>query len=297
MYPSDSRFGSGRRLTAALGVLVFGIAGTASAARVVADSTAFALLEFRVTGNGAFFDDFEDGSFATPPTSLFTYLGDTLVSPAFQNGGLGRPGDENVLVFTAGDGADDALAADRLVDIAVEGFPVENGGGNATIDATFRVNGTAPGESYGVAVAETDTYLPTNWLYVSVVTAAALVNLPAPCAIEDAFLFTYVSPNNEFACDAVAPTVDFAGPFVLRFQISDAGNSATPQYSIDGGTNFKDVLSWGSPIAPGAIWTFSNQVNPVIVGTYAVPVPEASPGAVAALLALAAEATRRRVRS
>lgn len=297
MGRSDSRLRVGRKLAAALGVLVVGIVESASGARVIGTSTQFALLELRVTGNGAFFDDFEDGSFDTPPTSYFTYLGDTLVSPAFQPGGLGRPGDENVLAFTAGDGADDALIGGALADIAVEGIPIQSGNGNATVDATFRVNGTAVGESYGLGIGESDTYLPTNWLYVSVVTAAALVNLPAPCAIEDAFLFTYVSPNNEFACDAVAPTVDFAGPFVLRFQISDAGNSATPQYSIDGGTNFKDVLSWGSPIAPGAIWTFSNQVNPVIVGTYAVPVPEASPGAVAALLALAAEATRRRVRS
>ena len=95
-----TRLPVGRRLVAGLGVLLAGIVEDAAADPVFADSTQFALLEFRVTGNGAFFDDFEDGSFDTPPTSLFTYLQDTVVSPAFQSGGLGRPGDENVLAFT-----------------------------------------------------------------------------------------------------------------------------------------------------------------------------------------------------
>jgi hypothetical protein len=299
MGRSDSRLRVGRKLAAALGVLVVGIVESASGARVIGTSTQFALLELRVTGNGAFFDDFEDGSFDTPPTSYFTYLGDTLVSPAFQPGGLGRPGDENVLAFTAGDGADDALIGGALADIAVEGIPIQSGNGNATVDATFRVNGTAVGESYGLGIGESDTYLPTNWLYVSVVDAASLAFLPTACAVEGAFLFIYQSPSFELGCDTVAPAVNFAGPFVLRFEIAGTGASATPSYSIDGGVTFKDSMDWAAPIASGAIWTFSIYVHPVIVGTYAVPVPEPSPGAiaVAALLGLTAEATRRRVLS
>ena len=57
------------RHAAALAGAMLLAAGGAHAGTVFGSSGYYALLEFRVTGNSAFFDPFEDGSLTAPPST------------------------------------------------------------------------------------------------------------------------------------------------------------------------------------------------------------------------------------
>jgi hypothetical protein len=281
------------RHAAALAGALLLAAGGAQAGTVFGTSGYYAVLEFRVTGNSPFFDPFEDGSLTQQPTSYFTPLGGTVLSEPYSIGGLGRPEYEGQLALTAADGAADEFFGGAS-DVVFEGIPLVNDEGNATIDATFLFGFPEPGELFGIGTSESDTYLPTNLLFV-VTTGDDVSGLPAPCAVPHAGVIEYYTADFELACDVV-DIGSVSGAFVLRFAIDDATNTALPSYSVDGGMMFVGAAGWDVPAVAGDVWTYSFFVFPSVFAAYQLPEP-GSDGATAAALACVALLALRRGRS
>jgi len=281
-------------LATLLATLLSGWPCAAGAGTIFGSSGYYALLEFRVAGNGAFFDEFEAGGTNTPPTSLFTPLAGSVVSEAYSIGGIGRPAFEGQLALTASDGAEEGILGAPATDFLFEGYPLEDGEGDGTIDATFLVGFAAPGssESFGIGTAESDTYYPTNLMF-PVSTGDDVSMLPPACAVPNAVLMRFTNAAFDFACDVVDLQA-LSGALVMRLEVDDATDTVTPSYSIDGGTTFASGATWDVPAVPGAVWTYSFFVFPSVFAFYEVPEPDG--GGVAAFACVALLARRRAAR-
>jgi hypothetical protein len=286
-----------RRPTAALvaASLAALLAIPAGAGTVFGGSGYYAVLEFRVTGNSELFDNFEDASKTTPPTSYFTPLGGSVFSEAYSPGGIGRPDFEGQLALTAGDGAADEGYFGPVSDLVFDGIPLVNGEGNAVVDATFLVAFPSPGSSelYGLGIGESDTYIPTNAMYV-ITTGDDVSQLPTPCDVPNAAVLVFASAAFEFGCDVIDLQA-LSGALVLRLVVDDMANTALPAYSIDGGNMFIGGASWDVPAVAGAVWTYSFHIYPAVFAAYDVPEPR-SAGELAALAGVALFARSRRAR-
>jgi hypothetical protein len=97
-----------------------------------------------VNGGAGFFDDFNDGSLSTPPTSNINCNLNT--APVAESGGF--------LILTSRDGANTftpgALVDNCFLGLDATAYGFNKGSGSATITASFRADAPLPAQAYGL---------------------------------------------------------------------------------------------------------------------------------------------------
>ncbi len=152
-----------------------------------------------------FVDNFNDGSLSTLPTSSFY-----VASPMTESGGFLR--------IRSADGA--LSDASHTIDVAILDLPLNVGGGNSEVTASFRADTPNAEQVYGIGVGEGENVI---WFAVF--------------RLEDVTSVIVVDGTGILASDPVA--LPQSGSISLRFFINDASNEVVVSYSIDNGATFK----------------------------------------------------------
>lgn len=180
----------------------------------------FALDSLRVAGNirGGFVDNFNDGSLTTLPTSKFDCFG----TVHDESGGfLHLKSSDGATIFSPG----------ILVDMCQLGAQsastrLRNGGGNAVITASFRVDVPLLGQAYGFQLITVGTS-------ESVGIQVGDCGSAGPCVAGFVVL--------EGVTQIVPVNLNGVTRILLRLTLDDSTNHVTPSFSTDGGRIFTDI--------------------------------------------------------
>jgi hypothetical protein len=211
----------------------------------------FAVDFLSVVGNAngvaGFFDDFNDGSLTTPPTSNITCNLNT--APVSESGGF--------LHLSSADGAN-TFSPGFLVDNCILGqnaaaFRLNDGSGNSVITASFRVDVPSTGQGAGLQLFTFGTN--TNELVnINFSTGPSVVALVQPASGPQ---FAQSVPINLTGVQRV----------MLRLTFNDATNQVTHSYSLNGGATFTDIVL----PQPGKVMTTGSQAVVSVFGSVQLP--------------------------
>ncbi len=261
-------------------------ASTAGSAPVWANDFGFdyALDEFRMTGNVAFFDDFEDGSRTTPPTSAFVdYRGTVTVEAGgflvldSDNGSFPRPDLGQNLEWVEG-----LVDAPQLVD---------GGSGASTISASFRPDVPPPGFVDGTMFSHYGIYLGTEGLQGVEITLDQAFSGLLRISFYDNRLFPSAAGRLGTAAVLVS---SITGNIVLELVIDHAIDTVLPRYSVDGGATFVDGVDWNLPARPGPVFDVGSEASVSLFAFGAIPEPGTALLLCGGLIGLAAHGRRLR---
>jgi hypothetical protein len=199
-----------------------------------------------VNGGAGFFDDFNDGSLTTPPTSNIVCNQNT--APVSESGGF--------LHLSSADGAN-TFSPGSLVDNCILGqdataFRLNDGSGNSVITASFRADVPGPGQGAGLQLF---TAGPTN----------EIVNINFSTG---PLVVAVAQPNNGPQSVQAVP-IDLTGVqrVMLRLTFNDATNQVTHSYSLNGGATFIDIVL----PQPGKVMTTGSQAVVSVFGSVQLP--------------------------
>jgi len=211
----------------------------------------FALDSFDVDGNilgsgdpdgiNDFFDNFNDGSLTTPPTSSFS----------FSQGLAGTNESNGFLNFRSIDGAFETPTG--AFDDAVLSHLLQDGLGDSIITGVFRADVPELLHDYTVGVAsQADSSAEAFFVFVRTTTEG-----------------TFVFAGDETEVFASNPVdLSLISRIHLRLEIFDDINEIIPSYSIDGGNTFIQL-----PSRAGAIFTVGSQAFAFAQGGFISPDP------------------------
>ena len=239
--------------------------GTAAAAApVFAQDFGFdyALDEFRMTGNVEFFDDFEDGSRTTPPTSAFVDYNGTVTVEAdgflvldSENGSFPRP-----------DLGQDLDWIEGLVDAPLI---VDGGSGVSTISASFRPD-VPPAGTDGGMDSHYGIYLGTEGVQgVEIFVEQTFAGIASIVFYDNRLA---PSPAARLGWAAL-PVSGITGNIVLELVVDHASDTVLPRYSADGGATFVEGHDWNFAAAPGPVFDVRGDAFVSIFGFGPVPEP------------------------
>ncbi len=200
-----------------------------------------------VNGGAGFFDDFNDGSLTTPPTSNIVCNQNT--APVSESGGF--------LHLSSADGAN-TFSPGFLVDNCILGqdapaFRLNDGSGNSVITASFRADVPGPGQGAGLQLFTfgTNTNETVN---INFSTGPFVVAVSQPA-------------NGPQSVQAVPIDLTGVQRVMLRLTFNDATNEVTHSFSLNGGATFTDI-----PLPqPGRVMTTGSQATVSVFGSVQLP--------------------------
>ncbi len=162
-----------------------------------------------------FFDNFNDGSLTTPPTSYFYFP-----QPMVESGGFLR--------FRSADGANLTyrFGGQVLEDDAILNYPLGDGYGNSEILAIFRADNPGYGQFYGIGIV--------NAGYQLLESVAIWVGKSA-----DGRVWVTVNDHTGTFIAADPVTLPSNGFIIFKLFVNDALNQVYASYSIDNGITHK----------------------------------------------------------
>jgi len=210
----------------------------------------FALDSLQVVGNisGGFFDDFNDGSLTTFPTSELACFG----TVHDESGGfLHLRSSDGANTFTPGFLVDNCQLGSQSAST-----PLRDGAGNAVITASFRADVPLPGQGYGLQLFTSGIVLGTNEI---IGIAVSDCGFAGPC-VSGSIVLTGFHQTVPVNLSGVAR-------ILLRLTLDDNTNHVTPSFSTDGELTFTDI-----PLpASATVFTGSNQAAVSVFGSVVVP--------------------------
>jgi len=244
----------------------------------------YAVDEFRMTGNVEFFDDFEDGSRTTPPTSAFVDYNGTVTVEAggflvldSDNGSFPRP-----------DLGQDLNWIEGFVDAPLI---VDGGSGTSTISAAFRPD-IPPAGFDGSEFSSYGIYLGTEALQGVEITVDQAFLGVLRISFYDDRLFPSQAGRLGVAAVPVSSLTD--DNIVLELVIDHATDTVLPRYSLDGGATFVEGADWNLPADPGPVFDVRDDAFVGLFAFGAVPEPGTALLLCGGLVGLAAHGRRRR---
>ena len=208
----------------------------------------FALDSLRVVGNvnggAGFFDDFNDGSLTTPPTS--NIICNLNTAPVSESVGF--------LHLASRDGAN-TFSPNFLVDNCILGlnspaFRLNDGSGNSVITASFRADVPLPGQAYGLQLFTTTT--------------SELVNIQMRNSGSGPVLTALVqSASGAQTSQQVPVSLTMVQRVLLRLTFDDSTNHVTHSFSTDGGITFTAIAL----PQPGTVMTTGSQAVVSVFGS------------------------------
>jgi hypothetical protein len=209
---------------------------TLASAPVVAVGFDYAMDELRITGNLEFFDDFEDGSRATPPTSAFE---DFRTTVSIEEGGFLILNSDNGY-YPRPDLGQDLDWVEGAVDLTT---PIVDGeSGTTTISAHFRPDFPAPG-SDGPMVEHYGILLGTGPSDVVEIGVQRFTPAWLRIFFYDDRFFDTPNPAAGRLGHRFVRTSSVTGNIVLELVVDHATDTVTPR--LDGGATFVDGSLWG----------------------------------------------------
>jgi len=213
----------------------------------------YALDEFEVTGNLAFYDDFEDGLRDSPPTSA---LLDWQTSVSVEQDGHLILDSDNGFILRPDIGVG---WIQGLVELSTK-LP-DGGTGTSTFAVSVRpdVPGLWP-DHYGIVLEE---YPDRGGIELGV------RRLGTSDFLEIFFLDNETSVR--LATD-LPPIASLSGNIVLEMIVDHATDTVLPRYSVDGGVTFKGGADWLQSALPGPIYVTEDEAD-VVFFAFGVPEP------------------------
>jgi subtilisin family serine protease len=198
----------------------------------------FAVDSLTVAGNvnsgAGFFDDFNDSSLTTPPTSNITCSATVNESSGF-------------LRLNSADGADGSspgfLIDNCYLALNVPTFRIVDGGGDAVITASFRADVPGPGQGAGLQLFTFETNEIVNMNFS---TGSSIVALASPGVFQSV-------PVNLAGVQRV----------MLRLTFRDSTNEVTHSFSLDNGATFTNFVF----PQPGKVMTTGSQAIVSVFGS------------------------------
>ena len=200
-----------------------------------------------VNGGAGFFDDFNDGSLTTPPTSNLVCNLNT--APVSESGGF--------LHLSSADGAN-TFTPGFLVDNCILGqnanaFRLNDGSGNSVITASFRADVPSTGQGAGLQ------------LFTFGMNTNELVNInfsPGPVVV------ALVQPaSGPQSTQSVPINLTGVQRVMLRLTFNDSTNQVTHSFSVNGGATFTDIVF----PQPGKVMTTGSQAVVSVFGSVQLP--------------------------
>jgi hypothetical protein len=195
-----------------------------------------------VNGGAGFFDDFNDGSLTTPPTSNIT-----CASPVSESGGFLR--------LNSADGADGSspgfLIDNCALGLNAPAFRLNDGSGNSVITASFRADVPGPGQGAGLQLF---TFGTNEIVNINFSTGPFVVAVAHPA-------------NGPQSVQAVPIDLTGVQRVMLRLTFNDATNQVTHSYSLNGGVTFTDIVL----PQPGKVMTTGSQAVVSVFGSVQLP--------------------------
>ncbi|MGE4096171.1 MAG: M23 family metallopeptidase [Candidatus Binatia bacterium] len=203
----------------------------------------FAMGFLAVDGNIDFFDNFNDGSLTTFPTSEFFSS-----SPVSESGGF--------LHLRSSDGANNftpgVLTDNVHLGLQTGTTRLKDGGGNSVITASFRADIPPQGQGYGLQLYTFGTNEIVNIQVGSCGASACVTGL-------------YTGPP--LVTKTVPISLSGVQFIIFRLVLNDTTNQVAPSFSINGGATFTEIAL----PTPGRIFSSNNQAIVSVFGFTEVP--------------------------